>query len=625
MKDDQTASSQEQDSLSSEQSVDKSEETPIDKKQQKCLRLVANIQYTEYEVVKEVLKKKFNCKLTKNEDSDIIWVDTGVNSAMVSKLKPYQKVNHYHGMYCLARKNHLGRNLMRLRRAMPNEYNYFPPTWLLPTDWNEFKAHFVTSNETYILKPEALSQGQGIFLINSLEEINLEEKHVIQKYISRPYLIEGLKFDLRIYVLVYGCDPLRIFLFKEGLVRLATEPYTLPNTNNITDLYIHLTNYAINKNNSNFIFNTDPTRTDIGHKRSLSFMWKYIDEHGGDSNKLKEEIKDCIIKTLCAVQPLLKHSYRSCQPLDDHNNKCFEILGFDILLDEDLKPWLLEVNHSPSFTADTPFDYNIKTELIIDALNIVRLDPKEKANYYKEAEEKRAKTVIKERTQKMTREEIAELRKKIMKERDEYELAHCGGFTRIYPEVKEGESKYDKYIIAAQSVWDNFTGSRKPIEPLKVKPSIVPKQMKTQKRGVSAYKNKYPVPANRKPLYYIKGNIPIKQKGVFSIDHSITEVLQDEFIRKRVIERLTGECSVEIDEVVENIVEKLKEDYKNPLEVIEQGFMRTNEFVDRANLKKKLLGPGNYVVPKMIEFNFITNEPSIIQKKVGEIPRKKKY
>ena len=51
---------------------------------------------------------------------------------------------------------------------------------------------------------------------------------------------------------MYGVNPLRVFLFKEGLVRLATEPYVRPTEDNIDNLFMHLTNYAINKNNDNF-------------------------------------------------------------------------------------------------------------------------------------------------------------------------------------------------------------------------------------------------------------------------------------------------------------------------------------------------------------------------------------
>ena len=68
-------------------------------------------------------------------------------------------------------------------------------------------------------------------------------------------LIDGLKFDLRIYILVAGCDPLRIYIFKEGLGRFATEPYQPINKENLQNMFMHLTNYAVNKTNPNFVFN----------------------------------------------------------------------------------------------------------------------------------------------------------------------------------------------------------------------------------------------------------------------------------------------------------------------------------------------------------------------------------
>lgn len=79
------------------------------------------------------------------------------------------------------------------------------------------------------------------------------EHCVAQRYITNPFLMEDLKFDLRLYVLLCGVNPLRVYLFKDGLVRLATEPYVAPTDDNIDNLFMHLTNYAINKNNDNFV------------------------------------------------------------------------------------------------------------------------------------------------------------------------------------------------------------------------------------------------------------------------------------------------------------------------------------------------------------------------------------
>lgn len=75
------------------------------------------------------------------------------------------------------------------------------------------------------MKPEASCQGRGIYLTKQFDESDLGEHCVVQKYVNKPYLMDGLKFDLRIYVLLMGVDPLKVFLFKDGLTRLATEPY----------------------------------------------------------------------------------------------------------------------------------------------------------------------------------------------------------------------------------------------------------------------------------------------------------------------------------------------------------------------------------------------------------------
>ena len=85
---------------------------------------------------------------------------------------------------------------------------------------------------------------------------------------------------MRIYILLCGLDPLRIYMYNEGLSRFATEPYVPPAQNNLDNLFMHLTNYAINKNSSKFIFNKDEHSDSVGHKRSLTYVYKYLQENG---------------------------------------------------------------------------------------------------------------------------------------------------------------------------------------------------------------------------------------------------------------------------------------------------------------------------------------------------------
>lgn len=68
---------------------------------------------------------------------------------------------------------------------------------------------------------------------------------VVQHYLTNPLLLHGFKFDMRVYALVLCADPLRVFLYHEGLARLCTEKYTAPKTSNINVTFMHLTNYAV--------------------------------------------------------------------------------------------------------------------------------------------------------------------------------------------------------------------------------------------------------------------------------------------------------------------------------------------------------------------------------------------
>lgn len=190
--------------------------------------------------------------------------------------------------------------------------------------------------------------------------------YVVQQYIDRPHLVEDLKYDLRIYVFLYGVNPLRIYLHKMAFARFCTEPYHKPNNSNIDNCFMHLTNYAINKFSENYQDCGDDDG-DEGHKRSLGAILQILQEQGCDSDAFMDEVKDIIVKTCITGQPELSHLYRSCQPECLDNSMCFQILGFDILIDRQFKPYLLEVNSSPSFGTDSSLDYKIKKNVVADA------------------------------------------------------------------------------------------------------------------------------------------------------------------------------------------------------------------------------------------------------------------
>lgn len=112
----------------------------------------------------------------------------------------------------------------------------------------------------YIAKPVASSQGRGIFLFKNPEDPAICDlldprnynQIIIQQYLSDPFLIDRTKFDFRIYVLVTSADPLEAMIYREGLGRFATCRYEAPKSNNSGNVFMHLTNYSINKLNAEF-------------------------------------------------------------------------------------------------------------------------------------------------------------------------------------------------------------------------------------------------------------------------------------------------------------------------------------------------------------------------------------
>ncbi|KAF4743399.1 Tubulin tyrosine ligase-like, member, partial [Perkinsus olseni] len=227
---------------------------------------------------------------------------------------------------------------------------------------------------------------------------------------------------------------------------------------------MHLTNYAINSKSESYEHNTDPDDIHSGHKRSLQALYHHLAQIGHDVTLLKGKINDLIIKTLISVQPSLAHVYHSCQPDDIHNNMCFEILGFDILLDCKLKPHigiqsidilirLVEVNHAPSFATESELDYRVK-----DKNGGITKGP-------------HAKHVGKNNRKQYKRETMRIMRLYMIRQAAiDRCIRECAitsssiGFTLLYP-TKDKEIEYREYHDEAIDIWETLTGgrSRRPV------------------------------------------------------------------------------------------------------------------------------------------------------------------
>lgn len=104
----------------------------------------------------------------------------------------------------------------------------------------------------------------------------------MSEYISNPHLINNYKYDLRIYIVVTSYDPLRIYMFKEGLTRFATCEYTTK-VKDASKRFMHLTNFSVNKHSKKFVKNSQPDQDGQGSKWSLTALRKYYESIGIDS------------------------------------------------------------------------------------------------------------------------------------------------------------------------------------------------------------------------------------------------------------------------------------------------------------------------------------------------------
>ncbi|CAL8069500.1 unnamed protein product [Orchesella dallaii] len=353
---------------------------------------------------------------------------------------PIQKTNHFPGMYEICRKDRLGRNLNRLKKLFPQDYNFFPPTWDLPTEHADLVSFGrKRKNATYIIKPESGCQGKGIFLIRDLKTVNVFAKCVCQLYVPHPFLIDGYKFDQRIYVLITCVDPLRLYIYDEGIARFATVKYNVPSDENLDVVFMHLTNYSLNKFSESYVPEGD------GSKRKLSSIYKWMRENGFDVERLTKSIDDIVVKTLLCASPTLQHNYRTSFPKRDRGCSCFEVLGFDILMDRHLQPILLEVNHSPSFNLDLPVDADVKRELLKDLLKMVYLGDEPGMQTEQPVKRKGKMKLRSESTPPSTPppQYIKGLPTALHKQ-FQHEISHRGKFRLIYTADRPG--KYAKFL-----------------------------------------------------------------------------------------------------------------------------------------------------------------------------------
>ncbi len=227
-----------------------------------------------------------------------------------------------------------------------NTREFVFPCWTLPHDYDQMIADVKDrySKKQFILKPTDRGEGNGIIVMDSFRklpnwkaEFPDNDEVIVQTYLDNPFLINGRKWDMRTYVLVTSIHPLRVYMYRNGLVRFASSRYDA-DAKDGGKKTAYLTNTSINKK-------TGAAVDDLTWPYYQ--VWAYLKQIGIDPAVLWERIENAVVRVLLASEPAFLRRFKALRN-DFMCSNCYQLLGVDVIVDGDLSPRIIEVNGEPS-------------------------------------------------------------------------------------------------------------------------------------------------------------------------------------------------------------------------------------------------------------------------------------
>ncbi|XP_057686426.1 probable tubulin polyglutamylase TTLL9 isoform X2 [Corythoichthys intestinalis] len=285
--------------------------------------------------IQDVLKQRAGWIEVKDDGQwDFHWSDVGWLRENYDHLymEEHVRINHFRNNYELTRKDFMLKNLKRFKKNLERDAScleeskcdFFPCAFVLPNEYHLFVEEFKRNpGSTWIMKPAAKSQGAGIFLFKRIKDIADWRKHDGTRSEEQKEATQAELYVVQRYI---------------------ENPYLLGGRKFDLRVYVMVTS---------------------GCKWKIEKLRRYLTaKHGGQAvETLFRKMDEIFIYSLQSVQKIIIN--------DKH---CFELYGYDIMLDENLKPWLIEVNASPSLTPSSQDDYEMKYRLLEDTLNVVDME-----------------------------------------------------------------------------------------------------------------------------------------------------------------------------------------------------------------------------------------------------------